>query len=392
MPEIIQATRKQNRSLIQVILSCGFFASASGALVAYINSSFLETLIPKSVVGSFFALGYALAFLLIQYYGRFIEKFKNHVVFLTVLIVQVCALLLLSVNLHPALSLAAFLVWICANAVIVINFDVLLEFVTRNSETGRIRGLFWTCVNLAFVVAPTITGVLVERYGFSQTYFLAALVLIPVWGMIFATYRNNGHEKYRRQIKLKAALKEILADKNLRGIYLVALLLSFFYSFMVIYTPIYLLDLGLSWEKIGQIFTVMLIPFALIQYPAGWLADKYLGETEMLAVGFALMGICGLAMIFFSSFAALMVILFCSRVGAALVEIMRDTYFYKKVDADDLDLINLFRGTGPLAYVIGPVAASLLLAAGVSLNGVFVFLALVMFAATLVPLTMDDTL
>ena len=55
------------------------------------------------------------------------------------------------------------------------------------------------------------------------------------------------------------------------------------YAWMVIYTPLHMLDLGFTWEEIGQIFTIMLIPFVLVEYPAGWLADKYIGETEMMS-------------------------------------------------------------------------------------------------------------
>ena len=37
------------------------------------------------------------------------------------------------------------------------------------------------------------------------------------------------------------------------------------------------------------------------------------------------------------------VVMFFSRIGASLLEIMRDSYFYKRIDGDDIDLIDFFR-------------------------------------------------
>jgi len=36
-----------------------------------------------------------------------------------------------------------------------------------------------------------------------------------------------------------------------------------------------------------------------------------------------------------------------------LVEAMRETYFFKIVDVENLNIINLFRTTGPLGYLFG---------------------------------------
>ena len=58
----------------------------------------------------------------------------------------------------------------------------------------------------------------------------------------------------------------------------------------------------------------MLIPFVLIEYPAGWLADKYLGETEMLTLGFVIIGIAVLALLQAATFWQVMFVLFLSRI------------------------------------------------------------------------------
>lgn len=392
MTDASLTTKKQQRSLLQVLLTSGLIASLSTALISYINSSFLETIIPKEFVGMMFSVAYFVTFIAIQNYARIIQKFSNHKVVLTVFGVQIASLLLLAWNGHPWVSLLAFITLIVGFNVSVINYDIFLEQVSNVKNEGRIRGMFWTAANLGFLLGPFLSGILSGRYGFSAAYLISAIILVPAWLMIFFAYRNEKRIHFKPHHKLLATLKRVHKNPDLRGIYLVATALFFFYSWMVIYTPIYLLESGFTWEQLGSMFTVMLIPFVLIEYPAGWLADRYFGETEMLTLGFIIMGIAVLALLQASTFWGVMLVLFCSRIGAALIEIMRDVYFYKKVNEDDLDLIDLFRNMRSVAYIVGPVLASLILGLGYGLSSIFLVLAIIMFAMTIVPFTIKDTL
>ena len=392
MTDITQISKKKKRSLLQVILSSGLFASLSTALIAYINSSFLETLIPKSWIGILFAIAYACSFFAIQNYALAIQRFKNYKVLLAVLSLEIATLLLLAWNINPIVSIIAFIVLVVSYNVTVVNYDLFLEGVSQMNDTGRIRGIFWTATNLGWLLGPFLSGILVGYSGFSMAYFVSALFLIPAWILIFYTYRNHKRIHFKPHHSLMTSVKQVLANKNLRGIYLVALVLYLFYSWMVIYTPIYLIEIGFSWEEIGSIFTVMLIPFVLIEYPAGWLADKLFGETEMLTIGFSIMGLSVIGLLFATGYWWVMIVLFISRIGAALVEIMRDVYFYKKVNEEDLDLIDLFRNMRSISYIIGPLLASAILAFGYGIEQIFVVLAIVLFLATIIPFYIEDTL
>jgi MFS family permease len=76
----------------------------------------------------------------------------------------------------------------------------------------------------------------------------------------------------------------------------VQFVLNFFFAWMVIYLPLLLAkEIGFSWDKIGFIFTIMLLPFLLFELPAGILGDRKLGEKELLVFGFVVMFISTLA-------------------------------------------------------------------------------------------------
>jgi predicted MFS family arabinose efflux permease len=129
---------------------------------------------------------------------------------------------------------------------------------------------------------------------------------------------------------------------------------------MVIYLPLLLSkEMGFGWPKIGVMFTIMLMPFLLLELPAGFLADKKIGEREILIAGFFIMFLATLAIPRLASAAFLTwaAVLFATRVGASLVEIGSETYFFKHVKEEDTGLISLFRMTRPLSFVVAPLFA-----------------------------------
>lgn len=174
-------------------------------------------------------------------------------------------------------------------------------------------------------------------------------------------------------------------------IYWISFALEFFYALMIIYTPIYLLDLGMSWQQIGVIFTIMLVPFVLLQYPAGFLADKKTGEKELIIFAVVFMAFSTLSIFFFNSKSIFVwgAVLFATRIGAALVEILRDSYFYKQIDGRDVDIINFFRTATPFGYVFAALLSSLTLFF-LPLKFVFVLIALVLFLSLYQAIKLKD--
>ncbi len=391
MTDATSITKEKKRSLLQIILTSGFLVSAVSALTVYLNSSFLETFLPKDKIGLVFAFSYLVTLIVMEFYAAIIEKLRNHRTTLLVFGLEIISLIFMGLHISPVLSLLAFVVFNVTYSVTVINYDIFLEALTSNEETGRMRGIFWSVVNFAWIFGPILSGILVAKSGFSSVFFLAAAIMVIPFLLIFFGYRNDRPRHFKEHAPLSKTLKRVWKNKNLRGIFLMAFSLYFFYAWMVIYTPLFLLDQGFSWEQIGQMFTIMLIPFVIIEYPAGWLADKYIGETEMLTIGFAIIGVSLIWFVNATGFIAVMLALLCTRIGASLVEIMRETYFYKQVDSEDLDLIDSFRNTRPLSYIIAPLLASALLGAGYHLTVVFWVLAILMLLSTLLPITVKDT-
>ena len=107
------------------------------------------------------------------------------------------------------------------------------------------------------------------------------------------------------------------------------------------------------------------------------MADKKFGEKEILAVGFIVMSLSTFVIPILKTpnFWVWASVLFLTRMGAALVEIASETYFFKHVKADDTSIISFFRMIRPTSYIVIPLA-TIPLVASFSYSDSFAFLAL----------------
>jgi len=247
---------------------------------------------------------------------------------------------------------------------------------------------------LAWVFAPLIVGLILVNNEYWKVYAVAFLFLIPVALILLTSLKKFKDSDYQAP-NILSTLKKVSQHKNLSNIFWSSFLLQFFYSWMTIYTPIYLnRSMGFSWGQIGVVFSIMLLPFIFVQFPLGRLADKKYGEKEILSIGFIVMAIAT-GVIFFMTTKNIFLwggLLFITRIGAAAVEVMNDTYFFKKVGSLDANIISLFRMSRPIAYILGPLVATVILSFFTAdLKYLFIVLGLLMFFGLRFSLALKDT-
>lgn len=270
--------------------------------------------------------------------------------------------------------------------------DLYLEVESRPSWRGRVVGSAYTLQNLAYVLGPLAGGYLIGRQGFGSVYALAGLTFLVAFLLLrtFARFVPNIH---LRPQNLVGSIRHAWRNRDVRDILGTYLLLQFFFSWMIIYTPLYLVNrFNFSFATLGLIFSIMLLPYVLLEYILGWIADTRLGEKEILVAGFVIMAATTGVIIFIQSslWWVWAMVLFATRVGAAAVESMTATYFQKKVRPSDVDLTAFFRNMRPLGYLIGPLLASLVVTK-VSLPALFPILSMVMLAGAFLSLRLRDT-
>ena len=364
-------------------------------LTAYSSSTYLEQFIAPEYVGLIFAAAAFLAIIITLTLPRLLRAVGNVGSLLIIMGGITISLILVGAAPHPLVVIIAFTILTALSPQIYFNIDIFLETLTGNNEhvTGSKRGLILTLASMAAFFAPLTMGYIVgDTDNLAATYYVAAAIGLVLVAIILSFFRQFYDPQYVT-IRVRDLIASALQNKDIRTVLSTHFLLQFFYTWAVIYFPLYLATvIGFDWDTIGKIIAAGLFAFVLFEYPIGIIADRHLGEKEMMALGFVVLALAS-AQIFYMSAAHVigwMAIMFFSRFGASLVEVTTESYFFKQVKGQDSNLISLFRLMRPLANLAGALVGSISLFY-LPFNFIFVILGLIMAFGAFLTLSITDS-
>jgi len=355
---------KNNRKLL-ILYIAGFALAIATAIPAYINSSFIEQFVSVQAVSWFFVGANFASFFAMLFFPVLIKKASNFLSTKLMILIHVVSLLFLVIVGAPIWLFVFFVLLWVSSQLLWINMDVFVESFTDNISTGKTRAIYFTFMNLGWILSPTIASLLVRDDSNYNLVYITSALFVLVFYLIIFSYRKkiNKNVKYK-DFKVNHTFVDFWKNHSLRGVYFTSFFLNLFYSSAVVYIPLYLNKvIGFEWSTLGIMFSIMLIPFVLVEIPAGIIADKYIGEKELMSAGMVII-IISLILFFLVKSANPFLwagLLFFSRIGAALVESMRESRFFKIVDAEDVSHINFLRTSYPLGYLIGSGLGALIL-------------------------------
>ena len=369
---------KENPKLKNIFF-LGFLLSLQLAFTSYVNSSFLSIFSGERNVGLIYILASVTSLFILFFIPGILRRMGGYKFLLWSAGLNAFSLLLLSILKSSAGIIPIFIFYFTLNILTIFVLDELVQIFSKNSSMGKVRGLYLTIINLAWVISQAISGETLSNFSFSALYFIAFAIMAVFFLAAFWGLKNLTDPKYDKVLAWQS-FKNFFANKNLARAYKINFLLQFFYVWMVIYTPIYLYaHLGFNWKEIATIFTVMLLPFVLIQFPLGKYSDK-IGEKKILIFGFLIASIVTLSLFFIKKHEIWIwaMALFGTRIGAAIIEVMSDVYFFKHIQRENDEFIAIYRNTAPVSYVLAPFVAFITLSFIPSFNFIFLILGALM--------------
>ncbi len=258
-----------------------------------------------------------------------------------------------------------FIIHIILQSFLYICLNIFIESFSKDAQTGSIRGLFLTILNLGVLVSPIIGGYILAHSSFQMLYIIASLVLVP---FLYFTHKYLTHIKepaYTR-VDVFSAFKTVLKNKNLKAVFITDLVVESFYSTMIIYSPLYLATIGIPLTTyLSFILPIALIPLVLLPYELGHLADARYGEKNILIIGLLIMAVTTFLCVIITTPNPLVwaILFLISRIGTSSAETMSYTYFFKKIGPEDASLTALFmniRGVsiilvGSIGFIFAPL-------------------------------------
>ncbi|MFA6393044.1 MAG: MFS transporter [Candidatus Paceibacterota bacterium] len=334
------------------------------SISAYVSSIFLTGIMKESFIGILYALASLLTLILLTKSSNILKNLGNRRLTLLFLLVNMIALVGLITSSNPYVVGTSFILFTTTNTLVFFCIDIFIEHFGDPQTIGKTRGLYLTIVNLAWMMSPCIAVLLITKEGGYKAIFTLAffMVIAMTIGLILSV--RTFEDKIYKKTPFLETYKFLKTNHHMLAIVMINFILQFFFSWMVVYTPIYLYNhLLFNWNQIGIMFTIMLVPFIILGLPIGTLIDKYhFNKRTLLYIGFIIIIIStlGVAFITTRSIVIWALILFMTRVGASIIETTSETYFFTHVKEEDSYLLGIFRDMNPVAYIIAPILASLI--------------------------------
>jgi MFS family permease len=386
----IKHKEKINERKLRFLSFISFLLGFAQALLMYVESSYFKLSLGNDNVGMFYFTAYVVALIGLLNMHRIIKKIGKNTAFFLFFFLQIFTIALLIMVPPSMLGIILLMLYIIAAYLVLVVLDIIIESYSVDKKSGRIRGFHLTVTNVGFLLGPLLSTSILEKFDYFGLFFIAMLINMGIF-VVGLLMLRDGNKKFDGDLTVRDLVKKIFVNKDLMKIYWISFALEFFYALMVVYTPLYLLEKGLDWGQIGIIFTFMLVPFVIFEYPAGILADKKFGEKEMIIGALLLIAFSTMSIYFIRGNAIWLwgSVLFITRVGASFVETLRDSYFYKRIDGNDMDVISFFRTSRSVAY-IASTALSAIFLFFFSLKIVFLLVTLVVLLALYPAFTLVD--
>lgn len=367
------------------------------SLVSYTSPTYIEKFIDKAHIGLLYSIGSIGSLLLFIYLPTILKAFGNVLVVVLLMLLSIVTLVLIGGAFNIPLLVIGFVLFQMINPLIYFNIDIFSETLIGKNEdgTGTIRGLALSLTALAALLAPLSISYVVgdNPANLDKLYFIAIAVGAVFTFIVIGAFRRFFDPIYQRT-DIVSLVKQCLKNQPIRVVLVAHFILQTFFTWTVIYIPLYLATVvQLLWSQIGSIIAAGLLAYVLCEYPIGIIADRYIGEKEMMALGFFILALAVATLAFMPLTAAVtswMALMFFSRTGASLVEVTTESYFFKNVSGADANLIAVFRLTRPLSVLFGSLLGSICLLY-LPFNLAFLVLSFVMVIGIFVTLAIHDT-
>lgn len=376
----------QTRRLSGIAFLFGF----ADSFLVYILSAYFSESIGSANVSTFYFIAFGVMLVLLFFLQAVVRSIGGTSLFILFILgvigVQI-PLIFLPTSISGSMLIMGYLV---ATALAWVTLDMVLERSSEDRRSGRIRGMNLSAMNLGILFAPFLSATILGHFGFSGVFFISLIFYSSLF-LLALLLLASSKRPIERRVSSVNIFRKVRRRTDIARIYIVSFALNFFYATMIVYTSLRLRELGMNWNHIGIILTIMLIPFVIIQYPLGNIADRRTGEKELLIGSLILSALSTASLVWIESPSVVLwaTLLFITRVGISGVEVLSDSYFYKRIDGSDNDLIAFFRTARP----VGNIIAALFLGTWLiffPLSSIFILPAIILLVALIPAISLQD--
>ena len=316
-------------SKIRELGSVTLFSYFAVALVGTIWAIYMESIIHNAstvgLISTIFGIAGIIAFL---FFIPVIEKYnKTKILGIILLLYAVSYFLFSFVNDIVALIILGTLSYVIASARVSV-VGIIMRDKSKENAISKNTGVMYTIFNFAWLLGPIVAGFLADKIGIKYVFIIAAVLMILSFVLLKFLKLNDSRIKKKPDANLFKLIKEFFSQKKLVLSYFLHGGVTFWWAFIYLYIPIYIIESGKSDLIVGYFLAGIIAPLIFLEYPIGILASKA-GFKKMFFRGYLIVAIASLFCFFINDFYAILILLVLGSVGMAMLEPTTEAYFFK---------------------------------------------------------------
>lgn len=222
--------------------------------------------------------------------GYFLDRFGRKRLLVLGLLAAGSAVLLYATAQTPRQLMAVRGIHGLAAAILAPAAFTLLGDLFPKEKRGRVMGVNGALIALAAMVAPAVSGVIRDRWGFDAVFIAVAGLLLITAGLAHLLVRET-HRPDPANTPPPRVLLTLLGRKPLLLSYLAALALPFGLGTLVTYLPLRLEDLGYHGAQIGAAFSAFALVALLVMASPASRAGDVRGRLGPTGLGLLFVGV-----------------------------------------------------------------------------------------------------
>ncbi len=368
-----------------VFLSIGISLAATIWSV-YLNS-FLNNISLVGFLTSLFTVIEVFAYLILI---PLIEKTNKAKMFIVSLVFFAISYLLLSVysNIYVVIILGILIAIFSSLRVTLAGLVVRDN--TEDDSVSKSEGVIYALLNSAWFVGPLIAGYLAKVYGFSSVFFFAAVfVLMSIFVFNFFRIKDNRKTKNLDKHIFRVVI-EFFKNRERTLTYILTLSVSFWWTFIYVYMPIYIVDKGYGALLLGFFLAGVSVPLIFCDYISGKIANKR-GFKKLFFVGFISLGTLAISCFFISNIYVVSGLLILASVSVSMIEPTSEAYFLDIIEEDERDkYYSIYTTSVNVGSLVGSLPAAALLLF-LPFNSLFLYFGIPMIVLAFLALSIKDS-
>jgi len=321
-------TKSNELAIVQLIISIGI-AAIDTVWALYFDSFGISA----STIGFISAFLVFVSFITAFLSTPILQKYDQNKIIMLAMLFGGIAYLAISFT-HNFYLFVGMAIVVTALSVFRVNaFDITFRDNTPDKDLNKQEGLYYTLMNLGWLVGPLIAGFFLVELGIASVFTVGSIFILVALGVfIFINLKRVKKKILVPDTNFFKNIWEFFRNKDLPLTFLMSVGLYAWWSIIYIYVPLFIVHKGFSEAYIGIFFAVIVIPMLLLEYPIGKLSQRF-GFKLFFSLGYlGLIAICA-ALFIFRDVYVQVGLLIAAGFFTACIEPLADAFFFKRVSS-----------------------------------------------------------